>query len=327
MKILLLTGPGGDAQGWGDMKVTEAVRAAAESLGHPTRIASVAGEAEFSDLVDRPDFDIVWSALYHITPNEAFIGRNAAGTWVADVLDERKIPYIGSDSRTMRAMIDKFETHEILAAAGVAVPAHVLLHSGDDASMVTYPAFVKPICESRSVGISDESVVHTEEELRRRIAFIEKEFDEPALVEEFLPGDEYTALIVGNGRTRECLPGLVTVEDAHYRNYRILRSDLRGVGLTRISLAGARTEEAKALGDAAAEAMGCLDHVRIDMRVDRAGRLRIIEVNGIPGLKPHKSWAPQIYTLYHGSPLGEDEDYRRLIGAIVDSAGKRYGLA
>ncbi len=327
MRIMLLTGPGGDAQGWGDMKVTESMRAAAESLGHPTRIAFVNDEAEFLRLVEKPDFDIVWSALYHITPNEAFIGRNAAGTWVADVLDERRIPYIGSDSRTMRAMIDKYETHRILDAAGVAVPAHALLHSGDDASKVAYPAFVKPICESRSVGISDESVVHTEEELRRRVAFIEKEFDEPALVEEFLPGDEYTSLIVGNGETRESLPGLVTVEDTHYRNYRILRSDLRGVGLTRIGLAGERTEEARALGDAAAEAMGCLDHVRIDMRVDRTGTLRIIEVNGIPGLKPHKSWAPQIYTLYHRSPLGEDEDYRNLIGAIVGAAGRRYGLA
>ncbi len=326
MKILLLTGPGGDAQGWGDLKVTESVRAAAESLGHPTRIAFVADEAEFFRLVDKPDFDIAWSALYHITPNEAFIGRNAAGTWVADVFDDRRLPYIGSDSRTMKAMIDKFQTHEILAAAGVAVPTPVLLPSGDAAAAVTYPAFVKPICESRSVGISDESVVRDEEELRRRVAFIEKEFDEPALVEEFLPGDEYTALVLGNGKTREVLPGLVTVEDGHFRNYRILRSDLRGVGLTRISLAGARTEEAKALGDAAADAMGCLDHTRIDMRVDRAGKLRVIEVNGIPGLKPHKSWSPQIYTLYRGSLLGEDEDYRRLIGAIIDSAGRRYGL-
>lgn len=326
MKIVLLTGPGGDAQGWGDMKVTESMREAAVSLGHRVRIAWVADETDFLRLVEKPDFDIVWSALYHVTPNEAFIGRNTAGTWVADVLDERKIPYIGSDSRTMKAMIDKFETHEILAAAGVAVPSHVLLRSGDDAAAVAYPAFVKPICESRSVGISDESVVHDAEELRRRIAFIEREFDQPALVEEFLPGDEYTALVLGNGKTRECLPGLVTVEDGHFRNYRILRSDLRGVGLTRISLAGKRTEEARRLADDAAEAMGCLDHVRIDMRADKGGRLRIIEVNGIPGLKPHKSWAPQIYTLYHGSPLGEDEDYRRLIGAILDSAGRRYGF-
>jgi D-alanine-D-alanine ligase len=327
MRIVLLTGPGGDAQGWGGMKVTESMCQAAGSLGHPTRIAYVADETEFFRLVDQPDCDIMWSALYHITPNEAFIGRNAAGTWVADVLDERGIPYIGSNSRVMKAMIDKFETHEILAAAGVAVPAHALLRAGDDAGSVIYPAFVKPICESRSVGISDESVVQDEEGLRRRVAFIEKEFDEPALVEEFLPGDEYTALVLGNGGTREVLPGLVTVEDAHYHGYRILRSDLRGVGLTHVGLAGARTEEARKLGDAAAEAMGCLDHIRIDMRVDRAGKLRIIEVNGIPGLKPHKSWSPQIFTLYHGSPQGEDEDYRRLIGVIIEAAGRRYGLA
>ena len=326
MRIVLLTGPGGDAQGWGDMKVTESVREAAESLGHPTRIAYVNDETEFFRLVDRPDFDIVWSALYHITANEKFIGRNVAGTWVADELDVRRIPYIGSDSRTMKAMIDKFQTHEILAAGGIAVPAHILLRAEDDVGPVTYPAFVKPICESRSVGISDESVVHTEEELRRRVSYIEREFNESALVEEFLPGAEYTALILGNGRTRECLPGLVSVEDKHYGNYRILRTDLRGVGLTRISLPGERTEEARRLADDAAEVMGCLDHVRIDMRVDKADKLRIIEVNGIPGLKPHKSWAPQIYTLYHPSPLGEDEDYRRLIGAIVESAARRYGF-
>jgi D-alanine-D-alanine ligase len=327
MRILLLTGPGGDAQGWGDMKVTESVRQACEALGYPARIAYVADQGDFHRLLDDRDFDLVWSALYHITPNEAFIGRNDDGVWVADVFDERRIPYIGSDSRTMRAMIDKFRTHEILAAAGVAVPAHVLLRSGDDVSAVGYPAFVKPICESRSVGISDESVVHDEAELRRRVAFVERKFDEPALVEEFLPGDEYTALVLGSGRTREVLPGLVTVEESHYHGYRILRSDLRGVGLTRVGLAGARTAEARALGEAAAEAMGCLDHTRIDMRADKSGKLRIIEVNGIPGLKPHKSWSPQIFTLYHGSPQGEDEDYRRLIGVIVESAGRRYGLA
>ena len=72
--------------------------------------------------------------------------------------------------------------------------------------------------------------------------------------------------------------------------------------------------------------MHCLDHVRIDIKADAAGKLRIIEVNGIPGLKPHKSWAPQIYTLYHASPEGEMEDYRQLIRAMIESARKRYSL-
>jgi D-alanine-D-alanine ligase len=67
--------------------------------------------------------------------------------------------------------------------------------------------------------------------------------------------------------------------------------------------------------------------VRIDIKTDAAGALRIMEVNGIPGLKPHKSWAPQIYTLYFGSPEGEMADYRSLIRTVIEAGGSRYGIS
>lgn len=323
MRILLLTGPGGDAQGWGDMSVTESVAEAIVAVGHEARTAFVETEDAFRRALDAGGFDLVWSSLYHISPNEKFIGRNEEGLWVADALDERGIPYVGSDSRTMKDMIDKFATHTLLARSGVPVPRHRLVGPGDDLSGVSYPAFVKPMCESRSVGITDESVVAGEEELRRRVDCVAREFDQAALVEDFLPGDEYTVLVVGNGAARQCLPGLVRVEEKHYGRHRILRSDLRGVGLTRIYAAGEHGQEAAELAGRAAEAMGCLDHVRIDLKADAAGALRIMEVNGIPGLKPRKSWAPQLYTLHHASPLGEMEDYRNLIKDILDSAWGR----
>jgi len=327
MRVLLLTGPGGDAQGWGDLSVTQCVAEAIKARGHAARIAWVETDSDFHQAIKDGGFDIVWSALYYITPNVRFIGRNEGGTWVADALDMLHIPYIGSNSQTMKDMIDKFQTHEILERAGVAVPGHSLVHSRDDLSTMRYPAFVKPTCESRSVGISDSSVVYSAEELRRQVVSIEQEFNQPALVEEFMPGDEFTVLVLGNAATRECLPGLVTVEDKYYGKHKVLRSDLRGVGLTHVHRCeGARAGEARELAARAADAMNCLDHVRIDIKTDAAGRLRIMEVNGIPGLKPRKSWAPQLYTIYHGSPKGEMEDYRNLIGAIIASAGERFGL-
>jgi D-alanine-D-alanine ligase len=326
MRVLLLTGPGGDAQGWGDLNVTKSIAEAATAVGHPARIAFVETEAEFLKVVDLGGFDIVWSALYHITLNEAFIGKNDDGMWVADVFDRKGIPYIGSNSQAMKDMIDKYQTHVTLASRGVLVPAHHLLGGSDDLSVVRYPAFVKPSCESRSVGISDDSVVHAEDGLRRQIAYIEREFGQAALVEDFMPGDEFTALVLGNGVSRDCLPGRVTVDRKYHGRHNVLRADLRGVGLTKISLAGPRSDEARQLAVQAADAMNCLDHVRIDIKTDAAGALRIMEVNGIPGLKPHKSWAPQIYTLYYGSPDGEMEDYRRLIRTIIDSGCKRYRL-
>lgn len=326
MRVLLLTGPGGDAQGWGDLKVTQAVADAADAAGHPARIAFVETEQEFLRVIDAGAFDIVWSALYYITPNEKFIGRGEGGMWVADVLDDRGIPYIGSNSQTMRDMIDKFKTHETLAARGVAVPGHHLVHSGDDVSGIRFPAFVKPMGESRSVGINDDSVVNNVDELSRQVLWIEREFQQAALVEDFMPGDEFTTLVLGNGASRRCLPGLVTVEQKHYGRHRVLRADLRGVGLTKISKPPARGDEAAALAVQAADAMRCLDHVRIDIKTDAQGALRIMEVNGIPGLKPLKSWAPQIYTLYFRSPEGEMADYRGLIRTIIEAGGGRYGI-
>jgi len=326
MRVVLLTGPGGDAQGWGDLKVTDAVAQAAEAAGHAPRVVWVENEADFRRCIDDTPFDILWSALYHISPNERFVGSNEAELWVADVLDERQLPYIGSNSHCMRDMIDKSATHRILAAAGVAVPANRTVRSGGDPSGIAYPAFVKPIGESRSVGISDDSVVEDEEQLRRQVSLIERQFNQPALVEEFLPGLEYTSLVLGNGEHRECLPGRVGVEAKHYGRHRILRADLRGVGLTKVTSAGEQAEAVREITSRAAAAMSCRDHVRIDVKAGADSRLRIIEVNGIPGLKPHKSWAPQLYTLHHASPAGEAEDYRRLIAQIIDSAARRYGL-
>jgi D-alanine-D-alanine ligase len=327
VRLLLLTGPGGDAQGWGDMDVTRAVREAAEASGYPASIAWIETEADFLRTLDAGGFDMVWSALYHITPNKKFIGANEGGMWVADVLDDRRTPYVGSNSATMKDMIDKFHTHEVLARHGVPVPAHHLVRGPDaDVSMVRYPAFVKPMGESRSVGVTDESVVSSEAELRRQVAYIEREFRQPALVEDFLPGDEFTVLVLGNDAGQECLPGLVTVDAHLYGRHKVLRADLRGVGLTRIEPAGPRSAEVSALAARAASAMNCFDHVRIDIKEGPGGTLRIMEVNGIPGLKPHKSWGPQLYTLHHHSPGGEAEDYRRLVKTILDSACRRFNL-
>lgn len=327
MRVLLLTGPGGDAQGWGPMDVTRSVAEALEASGDSPEIAFVETEAQFFAALDRGGFDIVWSALYQVTSREAYVGTSEDGLWVADVFDARGIPYVGSSSETMKAMIDKYRTHAALAARGVRVPAHHLVRAGDaDVSSIRYPAFVKPMGESRSVGVNDDSVVQSEEELRRQVAWIDREFHQPALVEDFLPGDEFTVLLVGNGERQECLPGLVSVPAHHYGRHKVLRADLRGVGLTKISDAGPRGADAGALAAQAARAMGCLDHVRIDVKTGADGHLRVMEVNGIPGLKPGKSWGPQLYTLHHRSPGGYMEDYRQLVKAVVDAGARRFNL-
>ena len=318
-KIVLVTGQAGDAQGWGNMHVTEAVREAILAADIDCRILCAENPEELKSGLDSEPCDLVWSALYFFSARADIIG--AAGediVWVADLLDQWKIPYVGPSAQTMKNLIGKFTTHEILNRAGVRVPKHILCPPHTAGEVDFFPAFVKPNGESRSIGISDKSVAETPEALASQIAFIQKELGQEALVEEYLPGREYTVMVIGNGKYQEILPGLVTVSKEHYGKYPILRSDLRGVGLTKISIPQEHFDEAVDLAGRAAKALNCRDHIRIDMREGQDGKLRIMEVNGIPGLKPGRSWSPQIFALYHPGT----DPYRGLIASIVNAALK-----
>jgi len=328
-RILLITGQGGDAQGWGDLKVTQSVQEALTGDGATAEIAFVATRDEFLRRIERRDYDLAWSALYFISDRADVIGGTGEDTlWVADELDARGIPYIGPSSTAMKNLIHKADTHRILARAGVRVPENRLVPPGAALPELAFPAFVKPESESRSVGINDRSVVHDRAELEAQVAFVHRTLEQPALVEEYLPGEEYTVAMLGNGRHQEILPGIVRVDPVHYGPYRILRSDMRGVGLTHVFRPDSpdRSEEARDLVRRATDALECWDHVRVDVRVDGEDRLRIIEVNGIPGLKPAKSWSPQIYSLYHPAPGGAPEEYRNMLHLILRSAWERHGL-
>ncbi|NOX33247.1 MAG: ATP-grasp domain-containing protein [Deltaproteobacteria bacterium] len=326
-KILLVTGPAGDAQGWGDIKVTKSIQKAINDSGKSARIAFVNNMDEFLSAIEKNSFDIAWSALYHISGKADAVGMGETHEkWVADIFDEKGIPCIGPDSKTMKQLINKTCTHRILKDKGVLVPYHYQLGTADNLPDLVYPAFVKPSFESRSVGISDDSVVHSKEDLKKRIAFIESNFDQPALVEEYLPGSEYTVLMLGNGKHQVFLPGKVMVDPSLFGKYPILRSDLRGVGATKIKRVSTKEEDLIELCRQAMEALNCLDHVRTDMRMDANGKLKIIEVNGIPGLKPGKSWSPQIFSMYYPAPKGPMKAYQNLINHIVSSALARYNL-
>ena len=325
-KILIITGPAGDAKGWGDLEVTRQLCNTLKTEDKTAEIVFVENKQTFLDAIENNSYDIVWSALYHISTKADIVGVNEDdGLWIADILDAKSIPYIGPNAITMKQLIQKNLTHEILRRNDVSVPYNYTVDMGENIPDSPYPVFVKPNCESRSVGISDDSVANTPDELEKAIHYVHSEFEQPALIEEYLPGEEHTVLMLSNGASQEFLPAIVYLDPSYYHKYPILRSDLRG-GLVKMHRPESRQAESVALAKQAVKALNCLDHVRIDMRVGADDQLKIIEVNGIPGLKPQKSWSPQIYSLYHPSPDGVMEEYRQLVHLIVDSALSRYDL-
>ncbi len=106
-KVLIITGPAGDAQGWGDLSVTESICEAIKEKGNDAEIAFVTSMEEFYDAIENKTYDIVWSALYHISEKSETIGMSDGDDkWLADILDEKGIPYIGPNAATRKALID-----------------------------------------------------------------------------------------------------------------------------------------------------------------------------------------------------------------------------
>jgi D-alanine-D-alanine ligase len=325
MRILLITGASGQAQGWGNMETTLRLQGALTAIGADAKVFYVESPDALIQRLRSGSFDIVWSSLYHVSHNVDFIGTNASGNWVHDVLDRMEIPYVGSGAVAMRHMLNKAKTVAILAEHRVEVPWQCAIEPGAEVPEVEFPAFVKPCFESESTGITEASVVESRRELIRRVAYVHREFGQAALAEEYLPGREFTVSVIGNGAARECYSVENVITPSAYSRFPVVTKDLKLQGALSFRIPHEVTDRLHAQAADAAAALGCTDHVRLDVREDARGRLKVIEVNGIPGLNPINSRSLVIYGMYHQS-LAPDELFRLLIKRIVFAALARYNL-
>jgi len=124
-------------------------------------------------------------------------GRNRESL-VPAILEWMDIPYTGSDPLTLGLSLDKGLCKTIAAAAGVRTAPHAVVDSADGARQVRlrFPLFVKPLCEGSSKGVRLKSKAETTEEL---VEWVVRTYRQPALVEEFLHGREFSVGVLGNG--------------------------------------------------------------------------------------------------------------------------------
>ena len=120
------------------------------------------------------------------------------------------IPYSGSDPFTLSLCLDKARAKETLAFHGIPTARFVVVRDAADTARVPktlqFPVFVKPIHEGSSKGITERNFCRTAAELQSQVAFLLENYDQPVLVEEYLPGKEFTCAVLGNGKTAKVLP-------------------------------------------------------------------------------------------------------------------------
>ena len=261
-----------------------------------------------------------WDLVFNFCEGMYGLGREAL---VPALLDAYRIPYTFSDAVVLALSLHKGLTKRVVRDAGVPTPDFAVVESGADIPNVKlrYPLFAKPIAEGTGKGITSDSRISSVEELRKICESLLDAYHQPVLVEEYLPGREFTSAIIGTGAdarvvgTMEIIP-LSTADANAYTYMNKEYCDDR----VRYELArGPEGEACARLALSAWRALGARDAGRVDMRMDARGKPSFIEVNPLAGLHPVHSDLPIICTMVGIS-------FQELIGAIVGSARKRAGL-
>ncbi|MBU6374955.1 MAG: ATP-grasp domain-containing protein [Bdellovibrionales bacterium] len=294
----------------------ECIREAIRSYGH--QVIDLEATPDLPSRIHPEDIDIVFNIA------EGMRGRNRESQ-VPALLELLDIPYTGSDAATLALALDKGLAKRIVSQSGVPTPAFQLMHTGKErlAKEITFPAIIKPVAEGSSKGVIGTSVVYSEVELREKAAFIIDRYRQAALVEEFLPGREFTVALLGERRPR-ALPPMEIVftkpdkDPNPVYSYQHKLNSNDEVRYDRPAQLEPRLKETiEKIARKVFTALDCRDFARIDLRMDARGQVNFIECNPLPGLTP--GWS-DMCLIAESAGIG----YRELIGEIMAPAIRRF---
>ena len=293
----------------------EAIEGALCELGHTT---DRVGHAR--NLVERLAAGDRWDLVFNICEGLRGLAREAQ---VPAILDVYEIPYTFADPATLCVCLDKALTKIVLRAAGVPTPDwHVVRDFSDiQRCQLPFPLIAKPLAEGTGKGINAASKIADQTALIDVCELLLKQFEQPVLIERFLPGREFTVGLVGTGTEAEVVGTLeILLRDAAepevYSYVNKEQSEEHCELLVVRATNDAAVAEAERIALAAWRAVAGRDAGRIDLRCDAAGKPQLIEINPLAGLHPTHSDLPAVCTGMGGT-------YVELIERIVESARMR----
>ncbi len=259
-------------------------------------------------VIDGEQMGMVFNMAYGIQGESRY-------THIPSMLEMLGIPYVGSSPSGHALALDKVITKIILQKNGISTPDFWVFSGGEeDLSQVKFPVIVKPKMESVSFGLR---VVTNEQDLKEAVEFIVKEFEQQALVEQFIRGREFAVGLIGNNPVEtfpileidlENDPDAIQTEE-HKREQprqKICPADLPE------SLA----KEMRQQCIAAYKALQLRDFSRVDIRMDEQQRIYILEINSMASLGLTGSY------VHAASVAGYD--YQALVNKMLDVAAVRY---
>lgn len=261
-----------------------------------------------------------WDLVFNIAEGLKGRSREAQVPAVCELFAQ---PYTFSDPLTCALTLDKALAKRVVRDRGLPTAAFAVVNSTAEAQAVSLPLplFLKPVAEGSSKGVTECSFVKTQEELVTTCKILLEQFQQPILMETFLPGRELTVGIVGNDSNSRIVGVMEVIftDQAETSAYTALNKDeyLERVSYRLLIDSEPLAAQAKQLALDVYHTLGCRDAARVDLRCDTSGVLQFMEVNPLPGLNHIRS-----DLVIMGRLAGVS--YTEIIAEIVESAWQRY---
>ncbi|MDD5131323.1 MAG: D-alanine--D-alanine ligase [bacterium] len=195
---------------------------------------------------------------------------------IQGLLEVLGIPYTSSGVLASALAMDKAKTKEIFQSYKIPTPAWQVIKKGHKAKIHKFPVVVKPVRQGSAVGVSIiDKPAQLSLALRKSFRY-----DEQAMVEQYVQGIELTVGILND----KPLPVIRIIPQNKFYDFESKYAPGGSQHLIPAGISAAAEKKARLLGLAAHQALGCRGATRVDMILDKKGRLFVLEVNTIPGM-------------------------------------------
>jgi D-alanine-D-alanine ligase len=262
------------------------------------------------------------------------LGRSEREMPLPALLESWHIPFCGSSARSLRVCRDTAAMKRTLRKKGLPTPVFSILETPDDVyDLARFPVRVKPLYEPPSGAGEAEVLAYTRHELRAQVRMILETYDQPALVETFLPGREFTIALLGNGPHVTILPvvehGVAALSTDPGAMTAAVDAGVLQPGEPRCDRvyypAVIAAELEQAMADMARQAfltLECSDFCSVHIRLDDVEQPYILDMNPMPGLLPY----PECPSAFLQAAAAARMAYPDLICRILQLTCQRYGL-
>jgi D-alanine-D-alanine ligase len=286
------------------IETIDSIRGALETDGHQTVFIQADADLPYALKEEKPDI------CFNIAEG---LGGDAREAQVPALLEMLRIPYTGSRVLTNGISLDKTLTKRIWRDRRLPVAPFQEFITGEESLRpeLKFPLFVKPAREGTGMGVDMKAVTKNKKDLQERILYIVNTYQQPALVEAFLPGREFTVGILGRPDSKNYSRHPEWYQKDGFHRLPVLELDSSRAVTPNIYSQAAKSKDVgtdgapgyicpadispeldkklKHFALRAHQLLNALDVSRTDVRLDSEGNPRLIEINTLPGLTPNYS--------------------------------------